>query len=96
MTARGATPSIEEVRSSFDHPVIDVDGHVQEHLPAVEPYLEAALGPRDWDRYRRAVRPVAAFGHHDDLERRRRVVAPYPWPMERIRSVADSTEHARD
>lgn len=76
MTSRGAKPSVAEVKSALGHPVVDVDGHVQEHLPAVEPYLEAALGPAAWERYRRALKPVDGFGLHEDLPRRRRTRAP--------------------
>ena len=76
MTSRGAKPSVAEVKSALGHPVIDVDGHVQEHMPAVAPYLEAALGGADWERYRSAVRPIDEFGRHDDIERRRRTRVP--------------------
>lgn len=33
--------SSAEIRSRLDHPVIDSDGHMAEHLPTLAPYLEA-------------------------------------------------------
>src|SRR6185503_5654229 len=41
-----------EIRAQLGHPVIDADGHVLEYLPAVEPHLREALGPRAFERYR--------------------------------------------
>lgn len=45
------TSESQGVRAQLDHPVIDTDGHVQEFMPAVRPYLREALGPRLYDRY---------------------------------------------
>ncbi len=44
------TPSAR-VRRALDHPVIDADGHLVEHLPAVLPHLRDHLPRRLFDRY---------------------------------------------
>jgi hypothetical protein len=46
-----------EVRQRFDHPVIDVDGHVIEFMPAVLPYLRESLGSARFERYVTSRRP---------------------------------------
>jgi predicted TIM-barrel fold metal-dependent hydrolase len=67
---------VAALKSSLDHPVIDVDGHIQEHLPAAEPFLEAALGDARYARYRASRRPIDGFGRHDDLAHRHRTRVP--------------------
>jgi predicted TIM-barrel fold metal-dependent hydrolase len=69
-------PTAAELKRELGHPVIDVDGHIQEHLPAVEPYLEDALGPAAYERFRSAARPVERYGRHDALDHRRRTRTP--------------------
>ena len=41
--------------TELEHPVIDADGHIIELIPAALPYLREALGPNDFERYRRSV-----------------------------------------
>lgn len=48
----------QRARRSFDHPVVDADGHVLEVVEAVHPYLREALGPRLFEEYRRSTAPV--------------------------------------
>ncbi|MCH2171333.1 amidohydrolase [Myxococcota bacterium] len=45
-SARGS-----QIRRELGHPIIDVDGHVLELLPAVHPYLREALGPRLFETF---------------------------------------------
>lgn len=45
------TSPSRRVRATLDHPVIDVDGHVIEFMPAVLPHLREALGPALFERY---------------------------------------------
>ncbi|MEE8166921.1 MAG: amidohydrolase family protein [Myxococcota bacterium] len=42
-----------KIREQLGHPVVDVDGHMLEFLPAVFPFLREALGPRLFESYRR-------------------------------------------
>ena len=54
-----------DIRAKLDHPVLDVDGHVIEFMPAVMPYLREALGPA-------AVRPLRQPAVADRQDPRRR------------------------
>jgi len=47
------------VRSRLGHPVIDVDGHVLEFMPAVLPFLREALSPSLFARYVEGPSPLA-------------------------------------
>ena len=47
------------IRNRLDHPVIDVDGHVLEFMPAVLPYLREELGPTLFSRYVEGPSPLA-------------------------------------
>ena len=49
----------QEIRAALDHPVIDVDGHVIEFMPAILPYVREALGPVAFDRYLNQPSPIA-------------------------------------
>ena len=40
------------IRARLAHPILDVDGHILEMLPAVFPYLREALGPTLFEAYR--------------------------------------------
>jgi len=44
-------PSGALIRRQLGHPVIDIDGHLVEHLPAVLPHLREQLSPSLFDRY---------------------------------------------
>ena len=46
-----------EIRRSLGHPVIDVDGHMAEHLPLLAPYLEQEGLSLDHPSLRRMVPP---------------------------------------
>jgi predicted TIM-barrel fold metal-dependent hydrolase len=48
---RLTSPSGARIRRHLDHPVIDADGHLVEHLPAVLPHLREHLPPALFDRY---------------------------------------------
>lgn len=56
-TPTAATPA--QIRAQLDHPVIDVDGHVLEFMPAALPYLREALGPAAFERYRAMRSPLS-------------------------------------
>ncbi len=49
----------QQVRAGLEHPVIDVDGHVIEFMPAILPYIREELGPQEFDRYLTAPSPIA-------------------------------------
>ena len=46
-----------EIRRSLGHPVIDIDGHMAEHLPLLAPYLEQEGLSLDHPSLRRMVPP---------------------------------------
>jgi predicted TIM-barrel fold metal-dependent hydrolase len=48
------TASARAVRARLGHPVVDVDGHLIEYMPAVSDYLRDELGPRRFAAYQRA------------------------------------------
>jgi predicted TIM-barrel fold metal-dependent hydrolase len=54
-----STRTSRAVREDLGHPVIDVDGHVLEFMPAVLPYVREALGAAAFDRYQRGLSPIA-------------------------------------
>jgi len=49
--------SSADIRRRLDHPVIDSDGHMAEHLPTLAPYLEQEGIPLDHPGLRRLVPP---------------------------------------
>lgn len=48
----------QKVRASLGHPVIDTDGHVQEFMPAVLPFLRESLGSKLFEEYRTQRSPM--------------------------------------
>jgi hypothetical protein len=61
--------SSNEIRESLDHPVIDVDGHVIEFMPAVMPYIRETLGPELFERYVSQPSPIARILEADPATR---------------------------
>lgn len=53
------TSASQQVRAQLDHPVIDTDGHIQEFMPAVRPYLRESLGATLFDQYVNAPSPLS-------------------------------------
>jgi predicted TIM-barrel fold metal-dependent hydrolase len=51
------TADSRRIRADLGHPVVDTDGHVQEFMPAVLPFLRESLGPRLFEEFRS--RPTA-------------------------------------
>lgn len=51
--------SSKQVRASLDHPVIDTDGHVQEFMPAVLPYLRESLGTKAFEKFQNEQSPLS-------------------------------------
>ena len=48
-----------EIHARLDHPVIDSDGHMAEHLPTLAPYLEQEGISLDDPALRRLVPPYS-------------------------------------
>lgn len=76
-------PSSAEVHAALDHPVIDSDGHMAEHLPTLAPYLEQeGLDVAD-ARCKRLVPPYGGTDvpwHDQTPEQRRATRTPRgPW-----------------
>ena len=90
-------PTSSEIRAQLSHPVIDADGHVLEYLPAVEPYLREALGPKAFERYRSQSSPLARIM---DADNDRRIVTRTPqsawWgtPARNVRDLATAAAPA--
>lgn len=61
--------AVAEIRNRLDHPVIDVDGHVLEFMPAVLPHLREALGPALFSRYVEGPSPLASIMGADPATR---------------------------
>jgi predicted TIM-barrel fold metal-dependent hydrolase len=61
--------SSSEVRESLDHPVIDVDGHVIEFMPAIMPYIRETLGSDLFERYVNQPSPIARILEADPATR---------------------------
>jgi predicted TIM-barrel fold metal-dependent hydrolase len=83
--------SSRDVRRSLDHPVLDVDGHVIEFMPAVLPYLREALGPKLFDRYVNEPSPIAKILGADVQTRIRQRTPQSAWwgtPAENTRDLA--------
>jgi predicted TIM-barrel fold metal-dependent hydrolase len=87
MTTR--SPSAD-VRSRLDHPVIDIDGHTSEFIPALEPYLAEVGISTDFNALFRGV--LGAVADYYDLSaedrRRKRVMKP-PWWTRPMRIAED-------
>jgi predicted TIM-barrel fold metal-dependent hydrolase len=65
--------SSAEVRATLDHPVIDSDGHMAEHLPTLAPYLEQEGISLEDPALRRLVPPYGGsdVGWHDQTPEQR-------------------------
>src|SRR5437870_3698518 len=57
-------PTSAEIHDRLDHPVIDSDGHMAEHLPTLAPYLEQEGLSLDHPSFRRLLPP---YGGSDAL-----------------------------
>jgi predicted TIM-barrel fold metal-dependent hydrolase len=65
--------SSAEIRRRLGHPVIDIDGHMVEHLPTLAPYIEQEGLSLDHPALRRLLPPVggADKGWHDQTPQER-------------------------
>jgi predicted TIM-barrel fold metal-dependent hydrolase len=61
----------KEIRTDLGHPVIDVDGHVLEFMPAALPYVRETLGQELFDQYTAARSPLKASVSVSDVKSRR-------------------------
>src|SRR5689334_19559439 len=73
-----------ELRSGLDHPVVDADAHVMEHMPVFLEYLADEAGPSMVDRYLEGAmtRQYAGLGGWTtatEEERRRHGIAMPQW-----------------
>ena len=73
--------SSRSIRDEVTHPIVDIDGHVIEHVPSLLPHLRESLGA---DLFRRVVAPttVARRGRRTTVggvcPRRTPSIAPRP------------------
>jgi predicted TIM-barrel fold metal-dependent hydrolase len=84
------TSSSAAIREKLGHPVIDVDGHTSEFIPALEPYLREVGISTDFNALFRGV--LGAVQHYYDLspaERRRQRVMKPPWWTRPMRLAED-------
>jgi predicted TIM-barrel fold metal-dependent hydrolase len=80
----------QSVRAQLDHPVVDTDGHVQEYMPAVLPYLREALGQSLFDEYTSGPTPMAQFIGGDNPSRRAQTRTPQSaWSATPARNTRD-------
>jgi predicted TIM-barrel fold metal-dependent hydrolase len=63
-------PGPQDVRAELGFPVIDVDGHVLEFMPAALPYVRESLGPKLYDRYIASRTPLKASMSSSDATSR--------------------------
>jgi predicted TIM-barrel fold metal-dependent hydrolase len=75
MTAK-ANRTPREVREQFGHPVIDVDGHVLEFMPAALPYVRESLGAELFDDYLAMRSPLKRSMSNSDVQSRRETRHP--------------------
>ena len=82
-----------EIHRSLDHPVIDSDGHMAEHLPTLAPYLEQEGISLDDPALRRLVPPYSGSDvpwHDQTPEERRMTRTPRgPWWSAPARQTVD-------
>lgn len=50
--AAHAARTSRSIREALDHPIVDIDGHVIEHVPSLLPHLRESLGAALFARYR--------------------------------------------
>ena len=80
-----------QVREALGHPVLDVDGHVIEFMPAVLPYIREALGPKLFDRYINQPSPIAKILGADTETRAQQRTPQSAWwgtPAQNTRDLA--------
>ncbi len=79
----GLVPSSAEIHGRLDHPAIDSDGHMAEHLPTLAPYLEQEGIPVEHPALRRLVPPYGGTDsqwHNQTVEERVATRTPRgPW-----------------
>jgi hypothetical protein len=82
-----------EIHRSLDHPVIDSDGHMAEHLPTLAPYLEQVGISLEDPALRRLVPPYGGTDvpwHDQSPEQRRATRTPRgPWWSAPARQTID-------
>ncbi len=80
-----------QVRDMLGHPVLDVDGHVIEFMPAVLPYLRESMGPKLFDKYINQPSPIAKILDADTETRAQQRSPQSAWwgtPAQNTRDLA--------
>ena len=84
--------SASEIRERLDHPVIDVDGHTTEFVPALAEYLkEVGIGTDFNALFRDVIGSASGWYETTPAERRHKRIMKPPWwtrPMKRTRDRA--------
>src|SRR3954453_15803371 len=82
--------SSADVRNGLDHPVIDVDGHTSEFIPALAPYLqEVGITPDFNALFRGVLGAVGDFWYMSPADRRSKHVMKPPWWTRPMRIAED-------
>jgi predicted TIM-barrel fold metal-dependent hydrolase len=74
MTAERRAP--RDIRAELGHPVIDVDGHVLEFMPAAMPFVRDSLGADGFERYTALRSPLKSAMSRSDVASRRQTRHP--------------------
>jgi hypothetical protein len=84
--------SASEIRERLDHPVIDVDGHTTEFVPALAEYLkEVGIGTDFNALFRDVIGSASGWYETTPTERQHKRIMKPPWwtrPMKRTRDRA--------
>jgi predicted TIM-barrel fold metal-dependent hydrolase len=87
-------PTPQEIRAELGFPVIDVDGHILEFIPAAMPYLRESLGTKLFDEYVEARSPLKSSMSLSNTVSRRETRHPqlgwWASPMDNPRDLATS------
>ena len=70
-----------EIRARLDHPVIDGDGHLCEHMPTFFEYLKRSAGAELAARFVDVRRSNSWYGHSPRERRQKRISRPSFWSL---------------
>ena len=84
----------QEIRAELGYPVIDVDGHILEFMPAALPYVRESLGQKLFDQYVSSRTPLKASMSFSDVPSRTETRHPqlgwWASPVDNPRDLATS------
>ena len=69
------------IRARLDHPIIDGDGHLCEHLPTFFEYLKRSAGQELAERFVDVRRASSWYGHSPEERRQKRISRPSFWSL---------------